>query len=65
MEFYEFGKFIERCLLTIDTADAHFKRIDYKLDVPQHIVSGEICLLSLSGYELYLKNYTRDQTTRM
>jgi uncharacterized alpha-E superfamily protein len=59
--FMNLGKFIERCLLTIDTADAHFRRIDYQMDIPQHIVFWRNLLLSLSGYELYLKNYNRDQ----
>lgn len=60
-DFMNLGKFIERCLLTIDTADAHFRKIDYRLDKPQHIIFWRNLLLSLSGYELYLKNYTRDQ----
>jgi uncharacterized alpha-E superfamily protein len=59
--FMNIGKFIERCLLTIDTTDAHFRKIDYRLDIPQHIVFWRNLLLSLSGYELYLKNYNRDQ----
>jgi uncharacterized alpha-E superfamily protein len=59
--FMNLGKFIERCILTIDTADAHFAKIDYHMDEPQHILFWRNLLLSLSGYELYLKNYTRGQ----
>lgn len=59
--FMNLGKFIERCILTIDTTHAHFRKIDYRLDLPQHILFWRNLLLSLSGYELYLKNYTRDQ----
>lgn len=59
--FMNLGKFIERCILTIDTADAHFAKIDYRIDEPQHILFWRNLLLSLSGYELYLKNYTRGQ----
>jgi uncharacterized alpha-E superfamily protein len=59
--FMNLGKFIERCLLTIETANAHFSKIDYRIDQPQDILFWRNLLLSLSGYELYLKNYTRDQ----
>jgi len=57
------GKFIERCLLTIEIIDAHFKKTDYKLVNEQDILYWRNLLLSLSGYELYLKTYTRDQHT--
>jgi len=56
--FMNLGKFIERCLLTIEIADAHFKRTDYKLGNEQDILYWRNLLLSLSGYELYLKTYT-------
>ena len=59
--FMNLGKFIERCILTIDNTQAHLRKIEYRLDIPQHIVFWRNLLLSLSGYELYLKNYTRDQ----
>lgn len=59
--FMNLGKLIERCLLTIDIASIHFARINYKLDEPQHILFWRNLLFSLSGYELYLKNYTRGQ----
>lgn len=59
--FMNLGKFIERCLLTIDIADVHFAKIDYKIEDAQHILFWRNLLLSLSGYELYLKNYTRGQ----
>jgi uncharacterized alpha-E superfamily protein len=59
--FMNLGKFIERCLLTIDTADAHFAKINYRLEEPQHILFWRNLLLSLSGYELYLKKYIRGQ----
>jgi uncharacterized alpha-E superfamily protein len=57
--FMNLGKFIERCLLTIDIADVHFAKINYKIEDAQHILFWRNLLLSLSGYELYLKNYTR------
>jgi uncharacterized alpha-E superfamily protein len=59
--FMNLGKFIERCILTIDTAYAHFRKIDHQLNVAQDILFWRNLLLSLSGYELYLKTYTRGQ----
>jgi uncharacterized alpha-E superfamily protein len=57
--FMNLGKFIERCILTIDTTHAHFKKIDHQLNAVQDILFWRNLLLSLSGYELYLKTYTR------
>ncbi|HTD93699.1 MAG TPA: alpha-E domain-containing protein, partial [Chitinophagaceae bacterium] len=59
--FMNLGKFIERSILTIDTLNAHFSKIDHQLNAPQDILFWKNLLLSLSGYELYLKNYTRGQ----
>jgi uncharacterized alpha-E superfamily protein len=56
--FMNLGKFIERSLLTIDTAYSHFKKIDHEVNNPQDILFWKNLLLSLSGYELYLKTYT-------
>lgn len=61
--FMNLGKFIERCLLSIQTSYAHFTKIDHQLDKTQDILFWKNLLLSLSGYELYLKTYTRDQHT--
>jgi uncharacterized alpha-E superfamily protein len=61
--FMNLGKYIERCLLTIETSYAHFTKIDHQLDNTQDILFWKNLLLSLSGYELYLKTYTRDQHT--
>ena len=58
--FMNLGKFIERSILTIEIANAHFKKIDYELSNPQDILHWRNLLLSLSGYELYLKSYTGD-----
>jgi uncharacterized alpha-E superfamily protein len=55
--FMNLGKFIERSVLTIAIADAHFKKINYELSNPQDILHWRNLLLSLSGYELYLKTY--------
>ena len=61
--FMNLGKFIERCLLTIDASYNHFTKIDHELDKVQDILFWKNLLLSLSGYELYLKTYTRGQHT--
>jgi len=60
-EFMNLGKFIERCMLTIDNILAHSQKMDHRLDIPKDILFWRHLLLSLSGYELYLKSYTRDQ----
>lgn len=60
-QFLNLGKFIERCLLTIDNVLAHSQKIEHRLDIPKDILFWRNLLLSLSGYELYLKNYTRGQ----
>lgn len=60
-DFMNLGKFIERCILTIDTVNAHFHKIDHQLNAAQDILFWRNLLLSLSGYELYLKTYTRGQ----
>ena len=61
--FMNLGKFIERCLLSIETSYAHFKKVGHQIDEVQDILFWRNLLLSLSGYELYLKTYTRDQHT--
>ena len=60
-QFLNLGKHIERSLLTIDSIYAHSKKMNHQLDTPQDILFWKNLLLSLSGYELYLKTYTRGQ----
>jgi uncharacterized alpha-E superfamily protein len=60
-DFMNLGKFIERCILTIDAINAHFRKIDHQLNDAQDVLFWRNLLLSLSGYELYLKTYTRGQ----
>lgn len=60
-QFMNLGKFIERCMLTIDNLYAHAQKMDQQPDIPKDILFWRNLLLSLSGYELYLKTYTRDQ----
>ena len=55
--FMNTGKFIERCLLTVDVARQHLGVIQYQLDETRDILYWRNLLLSLSGYELHLKTY--------
>lgn len=59
--FMSLGKFLERSILSIDTTYAHFRKIDHQVNHPQDILFWKNLLLSLSGYELYLKTYTHGQ----
>ncbi len=56
-DFMNLGKYIERCLITIEIADKFFSMIDYNLEDEKDILHWRPMLLSLSGYELHLKNY--------
>ncbi len=56
--FMNLGRFIERSMFTIEIANAHFKKINYDMSNPQDILRWRNLLISLAGYELYLKTYT-------
>ncbi len=62
-QFLNLGKYIERCILTIENTYAHSQKMDHRLDTQRDILFWRNLLLSLSGYELYLKTYPRDQYT--
>lgn len=55
--YLNLGKFIERGLLTADILNVKFSNIAYDLDNPADVPYWRNLLLSLSGYELYLKQY--------
>lgn len=55
--FMNLGRYIERCLLTIEMSNKFFQSIDYKLTNEKDILFWRPLLLSLSGYELHLKHY--------
>ena len=55
--YMNLGKFIERSIQTIDILDVKFNDISYNLDDATDIPYWRNLLLSLSGYELYLKSY--------
>lgn len=56
--FSSIGKHIERCLQTISMTQAYFKPINYNLDGEEDLMYWRRLLLSLSGYEQYLKSYS-------
>jgi uncharacterized alpha-E superfamily protein len=56
--FSSIGKHVERCLQTIFMTQAYFEPIGYDLDGEQDLMYWRRLLLSLSGYELYLKSYS-------
>lgn len=59
--FMTLGKFIERCMITIEMADRHFSEADYDLEKSLDVLYWRNLLLSLSGYELHLKTYRSSQ----
>jgi uncharacterized alpha-E superfamily protein len=56
--FSSIGKHIERCLQTISMTQAYYKPINYNLDGEEDLLYWRRLLLSLSGYEQYLKSYS-------
>jgi len=55
--FMGIGKNIERALQTADIVDMSFHDINYDLNNPMDISYWKNLLMSLSGYEFYLKSY--------
>jgi uncharacterized alpha-E superfamily protein len=55
--YMNIGKFVERAILTIDILDLRFSQIGYDLSYEAEVNYWRNLLLSLSGYELYLKQY--------
>jgi uncharacterized alpha-E superfamily protein len=56
-DYMMLGKLIERAVQTAEILDTRFRQIDYDLNSPSEIPYWRNLLLSLSGYELYLKRY--------
>ncbi|WP_269224223.1 MULTISPECIES: alpha-E domain-containing protein [Flavobacterium] len=56
--FSNIGKLIERCLQTISMTQAYYAPIQYNLEGNEDVMYWRRLLLSLSGYELYLKSYS-------
>lgn len=55
--YMNLGKFIERGIQTVDILDVKFNDIHYDMSDSTDIPYYRNLLLSLSGYELYLKSY--------
>ena len=55
--FMNLGRYIERCTQTNEIADRQYRSIDYDLENTIDIIQWQYLLLSLSGFELYLKTY--------
>jgi len=62
--FSHIGKLIERCLQTISMTQSYYSPINYNLDGNEDVVYWKRLLLSLSGYELYLKSYSNIKHNR-
>ena len=58
------GKLIERCLQPISMTHAYYIPINYNLDGNEDVMYWKRLLLSLSGYELYLKSYSNIKHNR-
>ncbi|WP_418264331.1 alpha-E domain-containing protein [Flavobacterium faecale] len=56
--FSSIGKNLERCLQTITFTQAYYKPINYNLEGDENLMYWRKLLLSLSGYELYMKSYS-------
>ncbi|RKS99392.1 alpha-E domain-containing protein [Flavobacterium sp. 123] len=56
--FSGIGKHIERCLQTISLTQAYYAPINYNLEGDEDLLYWRRLLLSLSGYEMYLKSYS-------
>jgi uncharacterized alpha-E superfamily protein len=55
--FINIGKYIERAIQSADILDVKFSDSYYNMDVAMDTAYWKYLLLSISGYELYLKNY--------
>jgi uncharacterized alpha-E superfamily protein len=56
--FISMGKFLERAVQSVDILDIKFSDINYDLEKPTDTTYWKYLLLSISGYELYLKTYS-------
>jgi uncharacterized alpha-E superfamily protein len=55
--FINIGKFLERAIQSADILDIKFSDLNYQLDKPADTTYWKYMLMSISGYELYLKTY--------
>lgn len=55
--FINIGKFLERAMQSIDILDVKFSDMNYQMDKTIDTTYWKYFLMSISGYELYLKTY--------
>ena len=55
--FINIGKLLERAIQSADILDIKFSDLNYQLDKPADTTYWKYMLMSISGYELYLKTY--------
>jgi uncharacterized alpha-E superfamily protein len=55
--FINIGKFLERAIQSTDILDVKFSNLNYELDKVADTTYWKYMLMSISGYELYLKTY--------
>jgi len=55
--FISIGKYLERAIQSTDILDIKFSNLNYQLDKTADTTYWKYMLLSISGYELYLKTY--------
>lgn len=55
--FINIGKYLERAVQSADILDIKFSDLNYELDKPADTTYWKYLLMSISGYELYLKTY--------
>jgi uncharacterized alpha-E superfamily protein len=55
--FMNIGKYLERAIQSVDILDVKFRDLSYDLEKTSDTSSWKYFLLSISGYELYLKSY--------
>nr|WP_294905989.1 alpha-E domain-containing protein [uncultured Lacibacter sp.] len=60
--FMNIGRLIERAVLTTDVTCKQFEQISFELEDHKDILYWRNLLLSLSGYELHMKNYQGSTT---
>lgn len=55
--FINIGRFLERAIQTTDILDVKFSDMNYEMDKVTDTTYWKYLLMSISGYELYLKTY--------
>jgi uncharacterized alpha-E superfamily protein len=55
--FMNIGKYLERAIQSVDILDVKFSEVDYSLEETTDPTYWKFLLLSISGYEVFLKSY--------